>query len=45
MCFWCNLYIINPNLSSVWVDQESTQAKVIQIVNTANDTLRKINKY
>ena len=45
MSSWCNVYIINSNLSSGQVDDESTQAKVFQIRNTANDTVRKIKKY
>ena len=38
-------FVINPNLSSVWVDQEPSQAKVIRIVNTEKDNLRKIQIY
>ena len=45
MSSWCNVYIINSNLSSGQVDDESTQAKVFQIRNTANDTMKKIKKY
>ena len=38
-------FVINPNLSSVWVDQEPSQAKVIRIVNTEKDNVRKIQIY
>ena len=45
MSSWCILYITNPNLSSGWVDHESTQAKVIQIMNTEKGSVRKMKKY